>query len=116
MAAMVQSIDTNLPRCLSRDLLDPRPRERLPRAQWDAPPPTAGDAAIWESAQMVELPPDAWFLARTHEPCGCPGLLPWTGTQPLSRRERAWVARPVLSLVLWAGYGSPRQLAVRAQS
>lgn len=54
---------------------------------------------------MVELPPDAWFLARTHaNPAVVLGLRPWTGAQPLSRRERAWVARPVLRFVLWAGY------------
>ncbi|KAF7173512.1 hypothetical protein CNMCM5623_005750 [Aspergillus felis] len=39
----------------------PPPPAGTPRAQWDAPLPTAGDA---------------WFLARTHEPCGGPGLLP----------------------------------------
>ncbi|KAF7130994.1 hypothetical protein CNMCM5793_003929 [Aspergillus hiratsukae] len=37
----------------------PPPPASTPRDQWDARPPTAGDAAVWESVQMVELPPDA---------------------------------------------------------
>ncbi|RHZ50181.1 hypothetical protein CDV55_101123 [Aspergillus turcosus] len=44
----------------------PPPPAGPPRGQWDARPPTAGGAAIRESAQMVEFPPDAWFLERTH--------------------------------------------------
>ncbi|GIJ91779.1 hypothetical protein Asppvi_010752 [Aspergillus pseudoviridinutans] len=42
----------------------PPPPAGIARAQWDAPPPTPGDPAISEAAQMVELPPDAWLGAH----------------------------------------------------
>ncbi|KAF7160790.1 hypothetical protein CNMCM5623_006384 [Aspergillus felis] len=63
---------------------------------------------------MVVLPLNAWFDTRTnHESCGGPGV-PSLDRGATSVPPRAGMGpRPVLRSVLWAGNGSPRQLAGR---
>jgi hypothetical protein len=88
----------------------------IARAVWDRPPPQARDRTWWSGATFHPLPPAAHFAGRSPtNPVVVPGLPPWTNTQPLSQRERAWVREPTLRPILLVGLDDPRQLAVRAQ-
>lgn len=94
----------------------PPPPAGTPRAVWDRQRPAATTADNWATTQFVHLPPAAWFTPRSQgNPVAVPGLPPWTGQQPLSTRERCWALAPVLRSIPFCGFGSPDQLAIRAQ-
>ncbi|RAH49294.1 uncharacterized protein BO95DRAFT_460323 [Aspergillus brunneoviolaceus CBS 621.78] len=70
----------------------------------------------WGASLFVELPPAAWFSGHSEAtPAVVLVLPPWTGSQPLSGRERAWIREPIVRSVPYIGWSDPRQLAVRAQ-
>ncbi|PYH85082.1 hypothetical protein BO82DRAFT_399032 [Aspergillus uvarum CBS 121591] len=76
----------------------PAPPAGTPRATWDQPAPRdRSNDDEWGASRFVELPAAAWFSGRSvAAPAVVPGLLPWTGSQPLSGRERAWIREPVV--------------------
>ncbi|PYH44710.1 uncharacterized protein BP01DRAFT_399833, partial [Aspergillus saccharolyticus JOP 1030-1] len=70
----------------------------------------------WGASLFIELPPAAWFAGCSEAVSAVVlGLSPWTGSQPLSGCERAWIREPVVRSVPYIGWSDPRQLAVRAQ-
>ncbi|PYH44372.1 uncharacterized protein BP01DRAFT_383562 [Aspergillus saccharolyticus JOP 1030-1] len=74
----------------------PPPPAGTPRAQWDQPAPRerATDEKLYEFANP---PPDAWFAQLMgNAPAILSDIPSWTGLQPLSGRERRWIAQPVL--------------------
>lgn len=88
-----------------------------PRGTWDRNCPTVpATGAQYNTSCFVVLPVPAFFDGRSQRhPVCVPGLPPWTGEQTLSSRERCWILAPVVRSVPFCGFGSPGQLAVRAQ-